>query len=338
MARNHKWWYIVNQAGEPINAAHVFVYKAGTTDPVWVYFDEFGSTGSRSTSGQISTLENGYFEFWIDEDEDFDVCNTSAVDDSSATSYPFNQKFKIRWEKTGIASGQIDYIDVFPANRYFRPANISGCSDSGVSENAEMNKVVSNYLVCRWEEHVNQDFRDLTNPTLVHGFDYLNTSVPNNIFNKIVTNNQGWLWDIHELTNVYEYSLSGSSLGGESYTKSPHDIWPVDPDNTIDTKVNKIVSNQMIKDMYDQIAESKSEIYTVSTALTADYQWSLVSGYYETTINHNLAINFPDVICYGYIDSKWMLIKTAEVEWVDADNIKISIAHEPVGMRVRIST
>ncbi len=339
MARNHVWKFLVNQAGEPINAAHVFVYKAGTVEPVWVYFDEFGSAGSRSPSGQVSTLENGYFEFWIAEDEEFDVCNTEEVDNETATAYPFNQKFKLRWEKTGVASGQVDYVDVFPANRYFQPADTENCANEGVASNEEMNKVVSNYLVCRWESHVDADFRaDDVIPTSIHGLDYLNTSAPSLLFNKIVNNQQGWLWDVHELTNVYEYSLSGSSLGGQDYTKSPHDLWPVNIADVIDTKENKVVSNQMMRDIHDQLDDIKFEIYSISVSTSADFQWGLVGTDYQATVGHNLDVEFPDVVVYGDYDGKWMLVKTAEVEYVDSNTLRITIAHEPVGMRVRVST
>lgn len=343
MARVHKWYFLVNQAGEPIEGASVWITLAGTGGktgvPAWIYFDEFGSSGTR-TVPQLTTLENGYFEFWIDEDEDFDVCNTSEVDDATATSYGFNQKFCISWDKPTIASGLIDYVDIFPPNRYFQPADLTSCSDT------LMNKVVSNELACLWNEHSTADIRVdpyRSAPTLIHGFELLDTTEPNDIANKIITNNQGWLWDIHEASTVHEFALSGFwELGGQQITDPPHDIRKLD---TTDTGVqwskwNKVVSNEYMYNIEQDLAAIKFDIFTISSALTAgvDAIWSLGADGYETTLNHALDIEFPNVTCYGRYGSEWMLMKTAEVEYVNTNNLKITINHDIVHMKVRVST
>lgn len=348
MARNHVWKFLVNQAGEPIEGANVSIYKAGTEIPVWVYFDEFAAGGSREAP-QVRTLENGYFEFWIDEDEDFDVCNTAAVDDETAVSYGFNQKFKIAWEKTGIAQGYVDYVDVFPPNRYFQPVALDKCNLANPElDDIKMNRTISQALACKWNTHVDSIITDVSDPTDIHGLDYLATDQPNDIFNKIVKNEQGWLWDIHEMTNVWEYSLSGSTHGGQSYNKYPHGIEPLlvdgegqpiitgNPDE--DDKFNKVVSNTLMNQIVSDIDAIKQDTFTISLVGATDFNWTIEGDHYEAEIGHNLPVTFPNVTCYGWIDGKWMMVKEAEVEYVDINTIKISIASEPVDFTVRITS
>lgn len=62
MARYHYWQFLVNQEGQPINAADINVYLAGTTTPANVYTSETG-TAYTNTLPQASTNELGYFEF-----------------------------------------------------------------------------------------------------------------------------------------------------------------------------------------------------------------------------------------------------------------------------------
>ena len=340
MARTHIWKFLVNQAGEPIEDAVVNIYRAGTEVPVWVYFDEFSSGGTR-IAPQVATLENGYFEFWIDELEEFDVCNMDAVDDENSTAYPFNQKFKIKWEKPGIAQGYVDYIDVFPANRYFEAASLDSCAEG---ENGSgwttMNKLISNELACKWDNHVDSDIREIPNPSDIHGLGYLDTTQDSDIFNKILTNNQGWLWDWHENTNVHEYSISPSAgaIGGKWLDgRSPHDLHPVNTADISGPEIwNKVVSNQMMADIDVRLDAIKFQVFTIATG--GDFEWTDAGDHFYTMLGHDLEIDYPDVVCYGLYGSQWMLVKTAEVEWINPFTLKISIASEAVDMKVRVST
>jgi hypothetical protein len=202
-----------------------------------------------------------------------------------------------------------------------------------------MNKVISDFLACKWDAHTEADIRDIDNPTLIHGFDYLVTTQPNPLQNKILSNQQGWLWDIHEDTNVYEYSLSGNTWGGQAYTKAPHDLWPVQILDTVDTKINKVVSNQMMAEIYALIALTKAGIFTISETGTPDAYWAAQpDGHHEAILTHNLGIPYPDVTCYGFVDGAWKLVKTAEVEYVDIHTLKIEIATDAVDMTVRVTT
>ena len=98
MARSHKWYYLLNEEGQPIESATVNIYQAGTVTSAWYYTQE---TGGSSIQTAITTDSNGYFEFWI-------------ANSNETNGYENTQKFKILWSKTGIASGNIDNVDVLP--------------------------------------------------------------------------------------------------------------------------------------------------------------------------------------------------------------------------------
>ena len=109
MARVHQWQFLMNEVGEPIENADIYVYLAGTTTPTFVYTDEYSNDGVNTTP-QLKTLSNGYFEFWI-------------ADNSELHGYETTQKFKIKWDKTGITTGEVDFIDIFPATKYVEPVD-----------------------------------------------------------------------------------------------------------------------------------------------------------------------------------------------------------------------
>lgn len=98
MARAHYFWYITNEEGQPVNAADVKVYIAGTTDPVKVFLQETSIT-SIQTLPQVTSDINGFFQFWI-------------ADEREINGYDASTKFTIKWSKPGIIDeGSIEYID-----------------------------------------------------------------------------------------------------------------------------------------------------------------------------------------------------------------------------------
>ncbi len=322
MARTHVWKFLVNQAGEPIENASIYITLAGTEEAVWVYFDEFGSAGSR-TAPQVSTLDNGYFEFWIDELEDFDPDGT--VDNTDAVSYGFSQKFKIRWQKVGIANGYVDYVDVFPPNRYFRKLDLTNCSSEA------LDKVVSNSLGCKWDTHADWDIRLDGLP--VHGLEYVRVEETDVIPNKLISNYYGWLWTSHEAATVENYSPSGAY-------GPPHDLWPVVVTSQDET-YNKVVNNKLLYDIVTELAELSRAVMTIKpVGELADANWTLnVDGVYEATLTHNQDIAYPDVTCYVLNGSaEEVLAKTADVIYLDANSIKVKIDDDSNFMTVRITS
>ena len=319
MARTHVWKFLVNQAGEPIENANIYITMAGgggieTGEPAWVYFDEFSEGGSRSVP-QVSTLENGYFEFWIDENEDFDPDGT--IDNSEAQSYGYSQKFRLDWLKAGISQGYVDYIDVFPASRFFEKV------DETDETSTYKNKVISNYLGWKWDTHADQDARE-DNALPIHGFELVRPTEPNDIPNKVITNRMGWTWDQHEQSTVENYNLSGGY-------HPPHGLVPYTPGSN-DTEWNVVVNDWTITNLYNLISESKAGLFDIGAP-----DWALnVDGDYEYQLVHSLDIEFPDVTCYNSITNK--MIKTAEIHYVDSNTVTITIDEIAIYMKVRVTT
>jgi len=76
--------------------ADISIYLAGTDTPAVVYTSETGSYYV-SSAPQLSTNENGEFEFYVDD-----------------TDYDYTQKFKIVCSKPGYKTKTWDYITIFP--------------------------------------------------------------------------------------------------------------------------------------------------------------------------------------------------------------------------------
>jgi len=130
MARAHHWEYISNEEGQPINGVDISVYVANSSTAAYVYTSENGGSAT-NTLPQISTDENGYFEFWIA--------------DSSETNGYASGKFKIKWSKAGVIDeGTVDYVDIIVPS-----AEVDETDNSGTD--LAKNKMISNELAYRWE-------------------------------------------------------------------------------------------------------------------------------------------------------------------------------------------
>jgi hypothetical protein len=94
------WSYLLNDEGQPIENANIYVYEAGTLNSVYVYTSESGSTYT-NTVPQTTTNSDGYFEFWI-------------ADNNESNGYSRSQKFRIKWFKANITEGDIDNVSILP--------------------------------------------------------------------------------------------------------------------------------------------------------------------------------------------------------------------------------
>lgn len=255
MARYHYWQYLVNREGQPINNANISIYEAGTTTDATVYTSEFGSD-TVSVSPHLTTNQLGYFEFWIGDPDE-------------TSGYELGKKFKIKWDRSGISSGYIDYINIFPA---FEEIDETDNLDSS------KNKLLSNVLAYGWENH--KDFNVLTDGFPIHGITYVNTTSSDNQFNKLISNNLGKGWEDHK---NYTFTTSTTATSGDE----AHGLAPVVLGDD-DPVFNKLVSNNTLKNMSVSFKE------TVSTA-------SLTSSgalyYYD--IEHNLNENWPIIFIYN---------------------------------------
>lgn len=97
--RSHKFFYVLNEEGQPIESADISIYQAGTTTALYVYNAETGGTATNSAP-QKTTDSNGFFEFWVGDGDDIN-------------GYQQTQKLKLLIEKTGVINRTIDYIDIW---------------------------------------------------------------------------------------------------------------------------------------------------------------------------------------------------------------------------------
>lgn len=328
MARYHFWSFILNEAGEPIEDAKITVKLAGTDEIACIYFDEFGSANSCTTpslSGgpQLSSLSNGYYEFWIG-------------DSSEVYGYRNDQKFKIEWIREGVAHGEIDYVDIFPLGDQIEPMSTTDC----ISPSIVKNKLISDYYACKWDMHSDSDVIDaFGNFASVHGLEFVNVEELDTLPNKIINNYYGWHWDHHRLSTVQSYHPSAGR---------PHGIEEVNVLDGSNTIRNKVVSNQ---DMYnihsritnlnvyvnDQDAVLQAQIDTLG-GLTEQsrsgwwiiYQTDWIQGpdYNEwyCPISHNLDTPYPIVVCWDMTTNK--IVQTANVEYISSDVIRVIIDNE----------
>lgn len=181
MARIHYWQFLSDSTGAPIYGADICIFLAGSESPASIYVDEIGGEAI-STTPQLKTNIDGFFEFWIG-------------DSSEKLGYPSSQKFKLTWERIGIEEGMIDYIDIFPITL---PVDVS-------DDNTERNKSVSNLLAKGWENH------RLSTEHIIHGINEVNLAIDTPKRNKLVSNSLGILWQNHRLFSFNTETTSPSS-------------------------------------------------------------------------------------------------------------------------------
>lgn len=336
MSRYHWWGFIVNEAGEPIENAEITVKLAGTDETANLYYDEYGNANSADTPAlsagpQLTTLSNGYYEFWIG-------------DVTEIRGYSNDQKFKIEWIRLGVAHGEIDYVNIFPLGPQIEALSLTGCTGEGL-QSTTLNKMISNYLGCKWDNHVdstvidyNGDFRP------IHGLDFIAVddnyvaSELDTIKNKIIDNYHAWHWDHHKLSTVQDYHPSAGR---------PHGMEEVNPQDGTSSLRNKLVSNldlfnlsgsvsnlKVYVDQQDtllqnQITNNKADIDTSRAGWWHIYGDMWVHDIYDVwyvDIHHDLNIWYPLVQVYETDGGR--MINTTEITFRDHNVIRVSIHNE----------
>jgi len=332
MARYHQWGFIVNEAGEPIENAEITVKEAGGEIIANVYYDEFGTSNSFTTPAlsagpQLSTLSNGYYEFWIG-------------DIYEPLGYRNDQKFKLEWIRIGVASGEIDYINVFPLGPHTDPVALTDC----VSPTIVKNKLVSDYLACKWDTHSDMEIVENGEFYSVHGLDFVHVDQYGHVDemdtvpNKIINNYLGWHWDKHRLSTVQEFDISAGR---------PHNMEEVNPLEGDSTLRNKLVSNRDLYYLHSRITDLNVYVNNADIVLQNQINylsdlsdlsrsglWTIYSEDWIQGLNnqwyfdiaHNLDILYPSVFCWD-IDTN-MAIQTAEIGYINTNIIKITIDNE----------
>ena len=301
MARYHFWGFVVNEAGEPIENANVSIKLAGTDTLACLYLDEFSAYNTCGDTSfpngpQLQTLDNGYYEFWI-------------ADNTEPHGYRYDQKFKIQWERIGVAKGYVDNVNVLPLTMPVYPATVSSCPSADTTAlSIEMNKLVSDDLVCKWTNHTKQ----LVETATPHGLEFVDVSKTDEIPNKVVSNELGWIWYQHEQSTVQEYNVSAGP---------PHNIHEVDIMSVDETR-NKVVSNKDMHELYVNMMRSKEKLIKSSDWIAVDQD----NYYWYFDVVHNLDTHYPHVTCYNNITHE--IEKMATVRFIDNNTTRIIVNTE----------
>lgn len=330
MARYHWWGFIVNEAGEPIENAEITVKVANSDVLADIYYDEFGNANSAdnpalSAGPQLSTLSNGYYEFWIG-------------DVTQPYGYSNDTKFKLEWIRLGVAYGEIDYINVFPLGPQTYPVSLTDCTNPSKT----FDKLISDYLACKWDIHVESEVvLDSGEFSSVHGLEFITINQfgevtgMDEVPNKIFSNYYAWHWDWHRLSTVQDYHPSAGR---------PHNMAEVDPYDGSDSLRNKLVSNLDLFNLHT--ADNNLRVYVDDADINLQSQidnlswttdqsrsgwWKLfntdwIEGDYDqwyVDIHHDMNIYYPLVLVYDEGTNK--VISTADIEYVSDNVIRVTI-------------
>ena len=192
MARIHYWQYIVDEEGRPIVNVDVDFFLNEDTDGTQ-YADIYANptVGHMTTTDAIDlkTDVDGYFEFWVGDEWELEGGYTSI------------QRFKLTWYKAGISRGLIENIDIYPP-LYQIDETLAGQSPS--SEAERRNKVISNALAYRWEQHVNKEIPYTPSAGAPHNIQPVIVCSADTEYNKVVSNAL--------LNKIYTLAVSASTV------------------------------------------------------------------------------------------------------------------------------
>jgi len=302
MSRFHYWQFLINSEGQPIPDANISVYIAGTDSPANVYYDEFGSNHSNQNP-QVITNNVGYFEFWVG-------------DSSEEYGYQKGQKFKLEWEKPGVALGEIDWIDVFP--------QVVEVDENDFTSSTK-NKVISNKLAYRWEEHRNHTIQDNGFP--IHGIETINEYDSDAFPNKLISNAIGKKWNEHSNYSFLTTPLSAS-------VSPAHDLTPIDRTLTDDI-YNKLISNKILYDLdgdiasiYNNLDLINAKIVEMGNAGNIFIPHSLSDTW---TLDHNFGVKYVSVTIYGTDDNE---IEPKNVTLTNMNTVTVSFEFPVSGYAV----
>jgi len=285
--RYHFWQFLLNQEGQPINDADISIFRAGTTTPVTIYTGEI-SSDIVSIAPQLSTTSNGYFEFWIGDEEE-------------PSGYERGTKFKIQWERAGISSGIVDNIEVFQT--------MAGVDETD-PDSIYKNKLISNALAYRFANHSEHEV--LNDGFPIHGLMPVDVDAIDNVSNKVVSNRLANGWETHSNFNF-------DTVFPSEIEDSPHDLQPIEY-NSSDSTYNKLMSNQILFDIQGQITNIFSSVYYETVAASA---WVLNGGSYEYDFVHNLDEEYPFIICWDTTTNK--VAELDVIESIDYNTLKLTI-------------
>ena len=292
MSKYHYWLFLVDSAGQPIEKADIGVFKANTNQPAYIYKNALGGEATNNAP-QLETNELGYFEFWVG-------------DENEERGYSATQKFKISWEKVGISSGYIDYVEIFP---FIKPVNENN------KEGLTKNKALSDALAYKWDTHVESE-----DPS-VHGMQPINLNDPDKSVkrNKLLSNYLGIIWQDH-----VDQKIDSAYFESNPPSTFPHNLQPINPNDTNETK-NKLINNNIIKNINDEITELQNRVFVWTTTINSG-DWSTTGGEYYREIQHNLGVQYPVTQFYNLDDN--LQIYPNNVKYLNENKIRISFKND----------
>lgn len=298
MARIHYWQFLVNEEGQPIEAAQISVYLSSSTSAAIVFDREYGGTPTSSLP-QTFTDQNGYFEFWIGDEGE------------GSNGYTNDTKFKITWAKVGVAAGSINYVDILPNINVGYPVDVTDATDT------TLNKFISNYFGNRWNEHVKIDLSSVdpssglpiyTPP--VHGLYRMQKGFGDELENKIIANADSFRWDTHR---EWYFNVAASGSG-------PHGIEPVNINDT-NTTINKLVSNNLMNSITSQLGLIPLETFYDNGTQSGVYKIDMNNGK-----NQGIAIGGNVTIWFTGWTSASNYIHPLTLEIVSGGNFTVTLA------------
>ena len=183
MSRIHYWQYIANEDGRPIAGVDIRFYLQGTSTEANIYANPTVGHVTTTSALNVQTNVDGFFQFWVGDEWELNG------------GYVSTQRFRLTWEKAGIANGEIDNMDIFPP---LYTVNTTGTGT--VTENARKNKLISNALGKAWNDHVASELPSAS----PHNIEPVERCVTDATFNKVVSN----LW----ANQIYTAAISASEV------------------------------------------------------------------------------------------------------------------------------
>lgn len=192
MARIHYWQYILDNDGKPLKSSQVRVYLSGTINEANIYLNaDFGSFTTSSVE-DLKSNEYGFFEFWIG-----DIWEVEG-------GYSVDQQFKVVWQNDvdGIQE-EIDDIFIFAP---VRPITVSN-SVKGDPKNKDFNKVISNNLGYKWENHVDSIIPSAS----PHNLEPVELFDLDKIKRKVISNKLGYqMWQMSNKASTTSVDVSAA--------------------------------------------------------------------------------------------------------------------------------
>jgi len=193
MSLKHFWYTLLDNEGEAVPNADVYVYEAGTSTEISIY-----NQSSISITQPIITDSEGIFEFYVKDQYE------------SSNNYGPGQRMKLSWSASASSViGEIDNAEIFDKVYRFEDFN---AGDTQPIDYSYKNKLVSNQSAYNWTTHTNTlaETENLHNILPVDIYDPSNSTYNKSVSNDLIND----LWSL--LASAQSPSITAS--GGISRT------------------------------------------------------------------------------------------------------------------------